>query len=400
MSDTVDLMVVSIAEEMSAEELSRRLVAEFKQPADAFDALVTAATGAGPAYAAQSNVALDVAMEGKRKLESLGVICSIPGVTDQHSANAENIELAEDDSSVDVGNSDDVVDLTALTDAEFDTSDDEADFLSSVDGASDDSEQQLDQQKPEEGIDNSAADALADESSFDFADELEALGTAIELSDTPVAEVDSSESTADELAFEIPVEDLQSLAEDTAEFQVVEDVSVQDDVVDDEIVADDGDTDSAELDFSDMAISDDDDTPLTKRKESSNVELDDGGLSLASGDSVAPIKASATDVPEALANRKPADAMEELSLSLDDTAASPVKNSNRVAEGSLSELETSLSQNDKLEQRDADLEVHTGIERDAEVQVDVDAIGANEPGDDCQREIRIRLNRSLHPIRK
>jgi len=87
MSGTVDLMVVGMAQELSAEELSLRLVKEFNQPADAFDALVSAATGAGSAYAAQSDVEPDVALEGKARLEALGLICAIPGVTDQQSAN-------------------------------------------------------------------------------------------------------------------------------------------------------------------------------------------------------------------------------------------------------------------------------------------------------------------------
>ena len=283
---TVDLMVVGMAAELSAEELSERLIKEFKQPADAFDALITAATGAGPAYAAQSGVSLDDAIEGKDKLESLGLHCSIPGVYEHPGASqAADIEESTEKSDAEVVASD-VIDAT----------DNDDDVLESLDIAVE-----------EDG--HPAAEAAAvepteddEEAGFDFADELEALGAQKDSSE-------AQESTTDELAFEDALDDL---AADSKSVSETPEAEAQLDA------EETSESQTVETDLSDIAISDDNDKPLTKPRKSGNIELDDGGLSLASDDTIVPIKASATDVPEALANRSPADAGDELSLSLAD----------------------------------------------------------------------------------
>ncbi len=353
MSDTVDLMVVGMSEALSAEELSERLVKEFKQPADAFDALVTAAIGAGPAYAAQSNVELAVALEGKEKLESLGVVCSIPGVDEQPAANQEHAEqtaselTAESDEPADEeasgADSDDAIELSDFADAEFDVSgSDEDDLMSSFDSESNDDDQQASDNATSESVVDISGDS--EEIGFDFADELEALG-ADDVSCAPaVAAEESPDSAAEQLEFGDALDDLQALSDSVESDAAVVADAVQldgevtsleldvDPVATDDSVIDDSsavENKSVEPDISDIALSDDDNTPLTKPRMSSNTELDDGGLSLASDDQIAPIKAAATDVPEALANRSSNGAAEELSLSLDDSdsSASEVKKS-------------------------------------------------------------------------
>ena len=77
MADNVDLMVVGTNDGLTADELTKRLVAEFNQPADAFNELVAAACHGEPAYAAQTAVSLDTAVEGQMQLENLGVVCQL-----------------------------------------------------------------------------------------------------------------------------------------------------------------------------------------------------------------------------------------------------------------------------------------------------------------------------------
>ena len=377
MSGTVDLMVVGMAEQMSANELSNRLVEEFKHPADAFDALVSAATGAGPAYAAQSGVSLDLALEGKDKLESLGLVCNIPGFTDSESANSAVIADASGDDGDSVDDTD-LADLTfasaaienavsenadvenaredsvleefvsdaaAANDATDVDSDD--DLLASFDELSFDETSTDDSPETNTTTDDAASTAAStiDESDaeafdLDFSDELGAIGTESSAPETTEATQPSTDAETDELDFGDSLHELAVDASSADEVKGVSEVAESSDELDTldnvadlaEIGADTADavttvesdaTGSAEIDISDIALSEDNDAPLTKPRENSNVELDDGGLSLAADDSIAPIKTSATDVPAALANCPATDA-DVLSLSLDDSSTLPV----------------------------------------------------------------------------
>lgn len=77
MTEIVDLIVTGVADNLSAAELSDRLVTEFGQPAEAFSDLVNGACNQGACYAAQSEVSTEVAEEGRAKLEQMGLICEI-----------------------------------------------------------------------------------------------------------------------------------------------------------------------------------------------------------------------------------------------------------------------------------------------------------------------------------
>ena len=389
---TVDLMVVGMAAELSAEELSERLIKEFNQPADAFDALITAATGAGPAYAAQSGVNLDDALEGKDKLESLGLHCSIPGVYEHpgtsQAVGSEESDKSDADGAVehrdeelnDIASEISFDDGVAVNDVSVDGSDAVAggDFTDAADNdddalASFDAAAEIEDQQPgEEASPEFTVDD--DETSFDFADELEALSTQEDSSGSTQAE----ESTTDELAFEEALDDLEADLQSGSEALDAE-VPLADEEIaangdtSSEIVEDEDATpaenQSDETDLSDIAISDDNDTPLTRPRKSSNIELDDGGLSLATDDNIVPIKASSNDVPEALANRPPADVGDELSLSLADEADDSAKVSksaeittqklpvgHSISSDELPELETETQAEEPIEQSDESIE--------------------------------------------
>ena len=378
---TVDLMVVGMAAELSAEELSERLIKEFNQPADAFDALIAAATGAGPAYAAQSDVSLDDAIEGRDKLESLGLHCSIPGVyehsgasqaaaidgsTDKSDAEVEvvveHIDVESNDTTREVSASDgEPVDGSdAVTTSDFiDLTDSDDDVLVSFDAAS-----EVEGQPAGEAA---AVESTVDdeEAGFDFADELEALAAQNGSSE-------AQESTTDELAFEDALDDL------AADSQSVIETPEAEAPLDEE---DTSDSQTVETDLSDIAISDDNDKPLTKPRKSSDIELDDGGLSLASDDNIVPIKASATDVPEALAKRSPADAGDELSLSLaddSDDSASVVGKTAEITTHSISsdELVETETQADELTEQlndSAEPASPTGLQEPASIEQGVGA---------------------------
>ncbi len=77
MAQKVDLMVIGATDGVSASELTERLVTEFGQPAEVFADLVAAACSGEKPYAAQSNVTLDTANEGREQLEKLGVVCQM-----------------------------------------------------------------------------------------------------------------------------------------------------------------------------------------------------------------------------------------------------------------------------------------------------------------------------------
>jgi len=77
MTDTVDLVVVGVEADIPRAKLSEKLVAAFKQEAYMFEALLDGAYGESAPYAAQTDVALGQAEEGKEQLEGLGLKCSI-----------------------------------------------------------------------------------------------------------------------------------------------------------------------------------------------------------------------------------------------------------------------------------------------------------------------------------
>ena len=371
MSDNVDLMVVGMAPGLSAEELCKRLVEEFKQPADAFDALLTAATGAGPAYAAQSSVDTDTAIEGKLKLESLGLVCNIPGVTDLDAANSaldenESVDVS-DVEEFDVSLQDDDSDLESAfedIDSAFEVSDtnesepDAAD-IGGNDDLADDNDLSFDDlgdlPEPTAEASSEPTDAVEDFSdSLDFGDELESLAVApASTSDDDQQSAEQVESAAEELEsannasdFDTALEDLGAESDEIADIEAsaeteasaepfedsiteepVASVSLDDIELGDpevNITANKASAEPTEVpDISAISLSDDNDTPLSKPRSSGNTELDDGGLSLAGDDNIAPIKAASNDVPEALANRSSSGDSEELGLSLDnsDTAS-------------------------------------------------------------------------------
>lgn len=133
MANNVDLMVVGLADNISAAELTERLIAEFNQPADAFSELVAAACGDGPRYAAQTGVTLDTAVEGQGKLEELGIVCELVvdgmvissstglrGTRAMGMAGAASVQTDADDDQK-VKQDDDELDLEATVDIAADT---------------------------------------------------------------------------------------------------------------------------------------------------------------------------------------------------------------------------------------------------------------------------------------
>lgn len=358
MSDNVDLMVVGMAPGLSAEELCERLVEEFKQPADAFDALLTAATGAGPAYAAQSSVDADTAMEGKRKLESLGLVCNIPGVNDLDAANSASDENASDNTVSDLEQLDsslqddsDLENAFEDIDTAFEISDNEesdAEAADDNDVTTEEDDLSFDDlgDLPEPTAESSSepTDEAEDFSdSLDFGDELESLAVGVPQSsgaENTGAENTEAESAAEELTpaddasdFDTALEDPGAESDSVAEPEIIsepteeptaieslDDIELGDPAVN--ITENKASAEPAEVpDISAISLSDDNDTPLSKPRSSGNVELDDGGLSLAADDSIAPIKAASNDVPEALANRSSTDETDALGLSLDNDDA-------------------------------------------------------------------------------
>jgi len=155
--------------------------------------------------------------------------------------------------------------------------------------------------------------------------------------DDALAELESfSKSVASESVegpVESPVESTDDNNTDDTESHRVESTDVDSDSSDD-----------GALNIADIAISDDDDTPLSKPRERSAAEIDDGGLSLSADDEIAPIKVSATDVPEALANRTPADSNDELSLSLDDDSIVETRSTSVSADESFNELSDGIAE--------------------------------------------------------
>ena len=141
-----------------------------------------------------------------------------------------------------------------------------------------------------------------DETSFDFADELEALSTQEDSSGSTQAE----ESTTDELAFEEALDDLEADLQSGSEAldaevphadeEIAADGDTSSEIVEDED-ATPAENQSDETDLSDIAISDDNDTPLTRPRKSSNIELDDGGLSLATDDNIVPVSYTHLTLP-------------------------------------------------------------------------------------------------------
>ncbi len=77
MANTVDLRVVGVKEGIQREEMLKALVDAFKQDESAFTDLLDAAYGITPLYVAQSNVDVLTAEEGRKQLESVGLICSV-----------------------------------------------------------------------------------------------------------------------------------------------------------------------------------------------------------------------------------------------------------------------------------------------------------------------------------
>ena len=427
MSDNVDLMVVGMAPGLSAEELCKRLVEEFKQPADAFDALLTAATGAGPAYAAQSSVDTDTAIEGKLKLESLGLVCNIPGVTDLDAANSaldenESVDVS-DVEEFDVSLQDDDSDLesafegidTAFEVSDTNESEPDAADIGGNDDLADDNDLSFDDlgdlPEPTAEASSEPTDAVEDFSdSLDFGDELESLAVApASTSDDDQQSAEQVESAAEELEsannasdFDTALEDLgaesDEIADTEASAEPVEDsiteepvasVSLDDIELGDpqvNITANKASAEPAEVpDISAISLSDDNDAPLSKPRSSGNTELDDGGLSLAADDNIAPIKAASNDVPEALANRSSSGDSEELGLSLDnsDTASDIAFGSASIdsSEATATANSTDEDATDDLLSDFADnIESDTGVDQSDVQEISLDGDDDAAPG--------------------
>lgn len=77
MTDTVDLVVVGVEDDIPRAKMSDKLVQAFKQESYSFEALLDGAYGESAPYAAQSDVERGLAEEGMQQLTSLGLKCAI-----------------------------------------------------------------------------------------------------------------------------------------------------------------------------------------------------------------------------------------------------------------------------------------------------------------------------------
>lgn len=344
MAQNVDLIVVGTAEELSATELTQRLIAEFGQSGDAFIDLVAAAClGASP-YTAQTKVSLDTAVEGQMQLEKLGVVCQVvmdgkvmgesapakPEVkpvleekpTPVEPAEPETIESVEQaESLAPIDPAPDVVaqpakstSLSAGEDVSFgDELDSFADFEAtdgSVTEINEDPDQQPEQQQ--------SAESSVESDGVSFDDELGSLDEDAKKTRQKVKEqaaksaaepepevaspsdVEDGESDAPAAELVLDTDDLESSAADSEKSDAKAAVESG---ADDELV---------------LSLSVDDLGPLTKPKEKSGKVADDGGLTLSLDDSTplaAPKKGAAEAQPEALKE----------SISVDESPAAEAK---------------------------------------------------------------------------
>ncbi len=77
MTDTVDLIVVGVEDDIPRADMSSKLVKAFKQEAFTFESLLDGAYGESAPYAAQTNVEKSLADSGREQLEKLGLICMV-----------------------------------------------------------------------------------------------------------------------------------------------------------------------------------------------------------------------------------------------------------------------------------------------------------------------------------
>ncbi len=77
MTDTVDLIVVGVEDDIPRADMSDKLVKAFKQEAFTFESLLDGAYGESAPYAAQTNVEKSLADSGREQLEKLGLICTV-----------------------------------------------------------------------------------------------------------------------------------------------------------------------------------------------------------------------------------------------------------------------------------------------------------------------------------
>ncbi len=353
MANNVDLMVVGATEGLSAVELTERLVAEFKQPAEAFTELVAAACGGGPKYAAQSSVTLDTAVEGQGKLEDLGVVCELlvdgevlsssgfSNPVSSAAAGPSDTDAAEVDVSADTS-------AGSAIEAEAPESVNELDEISFEESSVDLSAEDASSSKEKSEDTAASAESGLESAGVDFEDELGALGSI----DTPdnqssveeagkTADADGLEAVEidfnDELtslddfqrtdeksepeATEIAKDDAEPAAQeqsvdepaDTESIVVAteaDDVTEAEQSVAAESKADADKSIEAPLELS-LAV--DDSTPLTKPKKKSDATPDDGGLTLVLDDepagksASAPKKAAPVEQPAAEVTEEKAD---------------------------------------------------------------------------------------------
>ena len=319
MADNVDLMVVGTNDGLTADELTKRLVAEFNQPADAFNELVAAACHGEPAYAAQTAVSLDTAVEGQMQLENLGVVCQLfmdgqeiggAALTPAASNDAQPIVQVQDSDLPD-----------EYTDHEPETAKLEgADSAADIGGegiSDEDDISGLDEDLEADGTivenvgsteaDEPDIDSDAEGAEFDFLDELGSLDDELKrVADAretkPVntnTEATASDKDHNSALQPDPASQGQEAPGDAEEMSAPEPDS-------------EPEAKAPPAELLELTLADDDSQPLTKPKTKSNAVADDGGLTL-SLDNETPLTA-----PKKQSTTTPAPSDGGLTLSIDD----------------------------------------------------------------------------------